>query len=204
MTIDTEVSKLVIGVMGSAQDLMYPKRLEELAEEVGYWVAEGGAILAFGAEKDVDSLSTAACRGAAREDGLTIGFTYGRGKDVYQRNAGIIVVTGMERGGGREFVLASSSDCLISISGGSGTLNELVVGYQLGIPLVALRGTGGWSDKLADQYFDGRERLRVEGADNPKEAVEIAFAQGSKYIGQWGYRAYVNPNSGLNIEGITR
>ena len=191
---------LQIGVMGSAQDLNYGKKLEELAEEVGYWVARGGAILVFGAEKDLDSLSTAACRGAKRENGFTIGFTYSRGKDIYQKDADVIVVTGMERGGGREFVLSASSDCLIALSGGSGTLNELVVAYQLGIPMVALRGTGGWSEKMADQYFDARQRLKVIGANTPKEAVENAFVEGGNYIAKFGYNALVNPNSGLAIK----
>jgi len=189
--------KLQIGVMGSAQDLNYSKSLEELAEEVGYWIAKGDAILIFGAEKDYDSLSTAACRGAKKAGGFTVGFTYGRGKGIYQKDADIIVSTGMERGGGREFVLSASCDCLIALSGGSGTLNELVVAYQLGIPMVALRNTGGWAEKLADQYFDARQRLRVIGANTPKEAVESAFVQGAEYLAQFGYKAYVNPNSGL-------
>lgn len=195
MTNENIVRKLQIGVMGSAQDLNYGKKLEELAEEVGFWIATAGGILVFGAEKDYDSLSTAACRGAKKQGGLTIGVTYGRGKDIYQKDADVILVTGMERGGGREFVLAASSDCLISLSGGSGTLNELVVGYQLGIPLVALRGTGGWSDKLADQYFDARQRIRVEGADTPKEAVEKAFSLGGAYVKQFGYVPYATPDS---------
>ncbi len=193
--------KLQIGVMGSAQDLLYPKELEKLAEEIGYWIAKGGALLVFGAEKDYDSLSTAACRGAKSAGGTTIGVTYGRGKDIYQRDADIIVVTGMERGGGREFVLAASCDALISVSGGSGTLNELVVGYQLAIPSVALRGTGGWSDRLADQYFDARKRFKVEGADTPKEAVEKAFVLGGNYIAKFGFTPYVSKDSGLNLGG---
>ena len=189
---DSKMRKLQIGVMGSAQDLNYGKKLEELAEEVGVWIAKSGSILVFGAEKDLDSLSTAACRGAKKEDGLTMGFTYGKGKDIYQKDADIIVVTGMERGGGREFVLSASSDCLIALSGGSGTLNELVVAYQLGIPMVALKGTGGWADKLADKYFDQRERLAVIGANNPRDAVEIALREGDKYIGKFGYRASID------------
>ncbi len=191
--------KLQIGVMGSAQDLNYTRRLEELAEEVGSWIARAGSILVFGAEKDYDSLSTAACRGAKREGGLTMGVTYGKGKDIYQKDADIIVVSGMERGGGREFVLAATSDCLISISGGSGTLNELVVAYQLGIPMVALRNSGGWSERLADQFFDARQRLKVVGADNPKEAVERAIEHGNLYLSKNGYRLYLTPNSGLDI-----
>lgn len=197
---DEIMRRLQIGVMGSAQDLNYTKELERIAEEVGLWVAKAGAILVFGAEKDYDSLSTAACRGAKQANGLTLGVTYGRGKDIYQKDADIIVVSGMERGGGREFVLSATSDCLIAISGGSGTLNELVVAYQLGIPMVAMRNTGGWSEKLADQYFDARRRLKVEGADTPKEAVEKAVSQGATYIAKFGYVPSINQNSGLEIK----
>jgi uncharacterized protein (TIGR00725 family) len=218
-----KLRQLQIGVMGSAQDLNYTSKLEELAEEVGGWIAKSGAILVFGAEKDYDSLSTAACRGAMKVGksvvtveemygtqqlvkGLTMGFTYGKGKDVYQKNADIIVVTGMERGGGREFELAGSSDCLISISGGSGTLNELVVAYQLDIPMVALRNSGGWSEKLADQYIDARKRRPVVGADTPKEAVEKALALGADYLFKSGCKAYFDRSSGLQpgIDGFRR
>jgi hypothetical protein len=58
--------KIQIGVMGSDADLNYSKAIEKLGEEVGYWIAKKGATLLFGAEKDLDSLSTAACRGAKR------------------------------------------------------------------------------------------------------------------------------------------
>ena len=63
MTLENQMRTLQIGVMGSAQDLGYGSIVEEMAEEIGYLVADAGAILVFGAEKDVDSLSTAACRG---------------------------------------------------------------------------------------------------------------------------------------------
>ncbi len=177
--------KIQIGVMGSAQDLNYGPELERIAEEVGYQLARRGAILVFGAEKDYDSLSTAACRGAKSAGGLTVGVTYGRGKDVYQQDADVVICSGMERGGGREFVLAASCDALIGISGGSGTLNELVVGYQLNIPLVVMEGTGGWSDKLANCYFDARKRRLVNGAKTPEEAAELAVKLGQDYLGQF-------------------
>lgn len=165
-----------IGVMGSAADLNYSKQIEQIAEETGLYVAQAGATLMFGAERDYDSLSTAACRGAKRAGGLTVGITYGKGlDDVVVDYADIIIASGMERGGGREFVLALSCDAIISISGGSGTLNELVIAYQANIPMVALTGTGGWSDKLAGEYFDARKRLLVEPARTPREAVDIAM-----------------------------
>ena len=71
--------KLQIGVMGSCADLAYERRVEQLAEEVGHFVAINGGILVFGAEKDIDSLSTAAWRGGKDGGGLTGGVTDGEG-----------------------------------------------------------------------------------------------------------------------------
>lgn len=167
--------KLQIGVMGSAADLNYDTKIQELAEETGYWVAKNGAALLFGAEKDYDSLSTAACRGAKKAGGLTVGVTYGKGlNDTFEKdNADIIIASAQERGGGRETVLVTSCDGVIAISGGSGTLTEMAIAYQANRPIVALQGAGGWSDRLAGQYIDARKRILVEAAKTPKEAVDL-------------------------------
>ena len=167
--------KIQIGVMGSAADLKYSRDFESLAEEIGYWVAKRGATLIFGAEKDYDSLSTAACRGAKKANGLTVGVTYGKGLDIVEKNVDIVIASGLERGGGRELALVLSCDVIIAISGGSGTLTEIAVAYQANIPVVVLEGCGGWSDKLANQYLDNRKRFKIEAVKTPKEAVERAF-----------------------------
>lgn len=166
--------KLQIGVMGSAADLKYSKKVEELAEEIGKCIAETGNITIYGAEKDYDSLSTAASRGAKKVGGLTVGITYGKGKDIYDKYGytDVIIPTGLERGGGREFVLVNACDGIIAISGGSGTLTEIAIAYQLNIPVVVLSGSGGWSDKLANIYLDRRKRVKVTSAKSPKEAVK--------------------------------
>jgi len=167
--------KLQIGVMGSCIDLSYSKETEEAAEVLGQLIAQSGNILLFGAEKDMSSLSQAACRGAREAGGLTVGITYGKSFEVVEE-PDIVIPTGLERGGGREFVLALSCDAIISISCGSGTLNELAVAYQAGIPIVGLTGFGGWTDKLAGQYFDERKRLPIVEAKTPREAVTKAIS----------------------------
>lgn len=168
--------KLQIGVMGSAADLRYPKETEGLAEEIGYQVAKKGATLIFGAEKDGDSLSTAACRGAKRAGGFTVGITYGKGLDVFEKkNADVVIASGLERGGGRETVLVLSCDAIVTIGGGSGTLTEVAIAYQANIPVVVLKNTGGWSEKLGGRYLDDRKRIKIEVAENPREAVELAI-----------------------------
>jgi len=161
--------------MGSMADLEYHKDLESLAEEVGYCVAQRGAVMLFGAEKDYDSLSTAACRGAKKANGLTVGVTYGKGRRVYEDNADVMIACGLERGGGRELALVLSCDAIITLSGGSGTLTEMAIAYQADIPIVALKGTGGWSDKLAGEYLDARKRVMVETAETPQQAVDRAI-----------------------------
>jgi len=165
--------KYQIGVIGSAADLNYSKDVELIAERVGELIAQKGHITMYGAEKDYDSLSTAAARGAKRFGGLTVGVTYGKGKNIYDKdgNTDVIICSGLERGGGREFVLVNSCDAVVAISGGSGTLNELTVAYQLNIPMVALETSGGWAQKMANQYFDKRKRLLVVGAKSPEEAI---------------------------------
>jgi len=168
--------KLQIGVMGSASDLEYSKKIEKIAEEIGYEVAKSGAALVFGAEKDYDSLSTAACRGAKKAGGLTIGVTYGKGLDIFEKdNADIVIASGLERGGGRETTLVLSCDAIIAVSGGSGTLTEIAIAYQANIPVIVIKGSGGWADKLGDTYLDERKRIKIEFADDAKCAVQKAI-----------------------------
>jgi uncharacterized protein (TIGR00725 family) len=167
--------KIQIGVMGSASDLKYKKEFEREAEEIGYWIAKNKAILFFGAEKDYDSLSTAACRGAKKANGLTIGVTYGKGLDIFEKNADVVIATGLERGGGRELSLVLSCDAIIALNGGSGTLTEIAIAYQANIPIVVLEKSGGWSQKLAGKYLDSRKRIKIESSKTPKEAVKKAL-----------------------------
>ncbi len=170
------IRKIQIGVMGSAADLGYTEAVAKLAEEIGREVALAGCTLVFGAEKDCDSLSTAAGRGARSAGGLTVGITYGKGLAVFD-DADIIIATGLERGGGREFVLALSCDAIIAISGGSGTLTEMVIAYQANIPVIGIYGCGGWSQKMFGEAFDTRRpHLAIRGATKARQAVELALA----------------------------
>jgi len=168
--------RIQIGVMGSAADLTYDKETEQVAEKIGELIAKSGNVVVYGAEKDYDSLSTASARGAKKAGGLTIGVTYNKSKDVFDKNyLDIVIATGLERGGGREFVLVNSCDVIIAIGGGSGTLTEIAIAYQSNIPIISLMGYGGWSDKLADSFLDNRKRRKIIGVKNAEEAVSLAI-----------------------------
>lgn len=173
--------KLQIGVIGSAADLGYDKAARIFAMNLGKEIAKTGNTLVFGAEKDVESLPTVSARAARGEGGLTVGVTYEKGTKVYgEESASVVIATGMVRGGGRETALMLSCDTVIAIAGGSGTLNELCVAYQAGIPVVLVEKFGGWSKKLAGDFLDQRKRYRYIVANTPEQAVQQAI-----YLVEW-------------------
>jgi uncharacterized protein (TIGR00725 family) len=187
----SKIRKLQIGVMGSCSDLKYSQQIETLSEQVGEEVAKAGAVLLFGAEKDFDSVSSAACRWAKRAGGWTIGVTYGATIDGTVEQADAIITAGMWRGGEREFVLISSCDAIICLSGGSGTLTEIAIAYQANIPIIVLEGTGGWSERLLGTFLDERNRVRAEPASDAKGAVELALSQiKKKHERSWYYDCF--------------
>ena len=167
--------KALIGVIGSAEDLKYTKKTEKVAEELGRLIASKGYVLVYGAEKDYSSLGTIACISAKKAGGLTIGITYGKNKNIVAKEyTDIVIPTGMERGGGREFPLVLMCDVIIAVAGGSGTLTEIAMAYQANIPVIALTCCNGWAKKLANKFLDGRKRSKIIKATNAKEAVDIA------------------------------
>lgn len=176
------MKKIQIGVMGSAQDLNYSNQLRDLARNIGKEIALSGNMVVYGAEKDYDSLSTQAAKGAKESGGLTVGVTYGKGKDIWDKESitDVLIVTGLERGGGREFVLVNSCDVIIAVSGGSGTLTEMAIAYQSNIPIIAMENTGGWAERLSGSFIDERKRLKVEVAVTAKEAVDMAIVLANK------------------------
>ena len=167
------MKKIQIGIMGSADDLNYGEEAKEFAKELGRLIAESGNILIYGAEKEYSSLSTNAAIEAKKNGGITVGITGGKDKKTWgDFKPDVLIPCGLEIGGGREFTLVLSCDVIIAISGGSGTLTEMAIAYQAGIPIVTVSNFEGWAGKLADTYIDDRNRLKCLEAKTPEEAVK--------------------------------
>lgn len=167
---------LQIGVMGSAADLKYSKETVKFARNVGKLIAKTGNILVYGAEKEYSSLSTEAAKEASKNNGITIGVTSGKDKKIYGKyRPTILINSGLEIGGGREFNLVLSCDVIIAISGGSGTLTEMAIAYQAGIPIITVEKFGGWASRLSNQYIDDRNRIKCISVKTVEEAVQSAI-----------------------------
>ena len=170
------MKKIQIGVMGSAADLNYSGEALECAKKIGYEIAKSGNILVYGAEKEYSSLSTSAAIEASKNNGITVGVTPGKEKKVYgEFLPTVLIPCGLKIGGGREFTLVLSCDVVIAIGGGSGTLTEMAIAYQAGIPIICINKYDGWAKKLSNKYFDERKRLKCIEATSPKEAVNLAI-----------------------------
>lgn len=114
----------IIGVMGGSK---CSKEEYEAAYEVGKLIAEKGYILLCGGGTGV---MEAASKGAYEKGGITIGIMPGSGKEESPPNPyiKIPIFTGMSDG--RNSINVKSSDLIIAIGGGTGTLSEIALALK--------------------------------------------------------------------------
>lgn len=149
----------------------------EKAEKLGEIIASRGANLITGGGPGV---MEAACRGAKRANGITIGFLATRDVAAEANEyLDIAIPTGMGYDV-RSSLAVRSSDAVILIGGGNGTLGEASIAYLEHKPLIVVTGTGGWADRLADtlydgKYFDERRNIEVLFTSSLEHAVDLSL-----------------------------
>ena len=171
--------RVTIGVIGKNEqhpnDVVAAATMHA-AEAIGRLVAERGGVIVTGGRAGV---MEAASRGAQMAGGLTIGFLPGMDKAGANPFVDIVFPTGLGRA--RNLLTARCCDALIMVGGSTGTLNELTIAYAEARPVVILRGSGGWADRIEGvlhqgKYLDERETIEIAFADTPEAAVDRAYA----------------------------
>ena len=116
--------KKTIGIIGaSATDGFSPSQTAlSFAYSTGRLIAINEAVLICGGKSGI---MEAACRGASEAGGITVGFLPGMDKSEANPYVDIALPTGI--GLARNVLTVRASDVVIMISGGTGTLNELVL-----------------------------------------------------------------------------
>jgi len=142
----------------------------ELAEQIGAEIARRGVALACGG---LGGVMEAACRGAKKHNGLTIGILPSEMKEHANEFVDIAIPTGL--GYARNFLVAKAGDAVIALDGSAGTLSEIAIAWFSDRPIVALTKSGGWAQKIAGTKIDGRRNDVVYSAETPKEAVQMVF-----------------------------
>ena len=146
--------KYRIGVMGSAQGpTIRNQEAIKKAIEIGVEIAKQGCILVNGA---CPGLPDEAAFGARSAGGLTMGISPAFSEEEHTQmykspyeNYDIILYTGMGLME-RDLINIRSSDAIIILGGGVGTLNEFTVAFDEQKVVGVLTGTGGVSDHIPE------------------------------------------------------
>lgn len=151
---------MVIAVIG---DGFCSAETARLAEQVGRLLAEKGAIVICGG---LGGVMEAACRGARKAAGVTVGVLPSASRRDANPYVYIPIVTGM--GEARNVIVVGSAQAVIAVRGGYGTLSEIAHALKLGIPVV---GLGTW--QLSKNGWD---KPGITLASDANDAVEKAVA----------------------------
>jgi uncharacterized protein (TIGR00725 family) len=161
--------KIQILVIGSSETHCSEHECQ-LAYEIGCEVARHRVVLVTGG---LGGVMEAASKGARENGGLTVGIIPQDDAKYANQYCEIVIPTGI--GWTRDFLTAYSADAVIVIGGGAGTAIETHVAYMKSKPIVALEGSGGFADSVADSYLDDRKLVKVTKEKEPRRAVERAL-----------------------------
>ena len=152
---------LRIGVIGSNE---CGEEITRLARRVGVLIAEAAAVLVCGG---LGGVMEAAALGARQAGGLTVGIL--PGSDSGDANAGIVIAIPTGLGDARNALVVRTSDAVIAVAGGWGTLSEAAFCLKNGVPLI----------RLASELTS----LPVPEASTPEEAVAWALQRARERAG---------------------
>ena len=139
MTAAPGTRRRVVAVIG---DGSAAPPLRALAREIGRLLVERGFRVVTGGLGGVMEAASEGARSAvAYREGDVIGIL--PGAEAEQANPFVDVVIPSGLGIARNALVVSTADAVVAVGGGSGTLSEIAMAWQLGKPVIAL-AVGGW------------------------------------------------------------
>jgi uncharacterized protein (TIGR00725 family) len=136
-----------IGVIGAGA---CPAPTYELARKLGFEIGKRGWAIVCGGLKGV---MEGAARGCVEAGGITVGILPGLDRRSANPYINIAVPTGL--GDGRNLLIIRSSDVVVAVSGGYGTLSEIALALKADKPVI---GLNTWKDipgvHYAEDYFE--------------------------------------------------
>ncbi|GIW65840.1 MAG: hypothetical protein KatS3mg094_359 [Candidatus Parcubacteria bacterium] len=168
--------KLKIAISGAAETAHCSENINELAYEVGKYLALNNCILITGATTGAPLW---AARGAYENNGYVIGISPAMDKkehiEIYNLPIDyhhLILYTGFGHSL-RNLVLIRSGDGVIFICGRTGTLNEFTIAYEEKKPMGILLNSGG-EEKYMDDIINEshKEHKKIIWESKPSKLVE--------------------------------
>lgn len=112
----------------------------EVAFEVGRGIVDRGHRLVTGGMGGVMETASAGARSSpAWSDGAVVGLLPGQDPDLANPFVDVAIATGLDLA---RNVLVAHAEAVIGIGGGTGTLSEMAMAWQMGRLVLAFRGAG--------------------------------------------------------------
>lgn len=162
----------VIAVIGngaaSAEHVRVAAELGRLVVERGWRIVSGG----LGGV--MEAASRGAHEAASYREGDVIGIL--PGGDASRANAYVDIAIPTNMGYARNVLVVASADAVVAVGGGSGTLTEMAMAWQLGKVVIGI-AVDGWSARLAGTALDDKRADTVLAARDAAEAVALLDAR---------------------------
>lgn len=158
-----------IGIIG---DSLEKPELNKIARELGKLIAEEGYTLITGGREGVmgaASMGAKSCKNRP-DSSKVIGILPGTDKKEGNEYLDYAISTGI--GWARNQIVVLSSDVVVAIGGGAGTLSELSYAWSYNKPILAFTGINGWSDNLAGKSIDEKRTDKIIAVKDPKDAID--------------------------------
>ena len=162
--------KQIIAIIGNA-NIENDIKKQEISFELGKLIIDNGFILATGGFGGVMEYASKGARNSKNyTENSIIGILPDYNSDNANKYIDIAIPTGF--GLARNLMLISMANAVIAVGGGSGTLNEISVAWQMNKLIIGLQ-VNGWSEKLCGKALDYRRNDIIYCAKNAQEALKI-------------------------------
>jgi len=160
----------VVGVIGPSK-FTCSNEVYDFGLILGKMIAELNVHMVCGG---MEGIMEAVCIGfmnTKKKKGVSIGIT------PYDRRGGsnpycdIVIPTGI--GISRNAIIVNSSDVLVAVAGGAGTLSEIAFAWQKNKHVICYEGYEGWAKQLAGVQLDTRRKKLLHAAPDLNGIKEL-------------------------------
>jgi len=172
------MQKFNVAVVGNAKTIKKSEK-SKIAFNVGKLLVDNGFSVITGGMGGVMKYASKGAKSSKKyRYGKTIGILPNRDREDVNKYIDIPIYTGL--GLVRNTILVTTADAIISIGGGSGTLNEISTAWQMNKLIISIK-SDGWSEALRGRSLDSRRDDSIFSADTPKEAIKVLKREVKSY-----------------------
>ncbi|MGB0430991.1 MAG: TIGR00725 family protein [Bacteroidia bacterium] len=161
-----------IGIIGS-NSACCNDELYNFAYELGLYLSDKGVTVINGGMNGTMEAVAKGIRKGKNKTSTVVGVLPESSLQKGNKYLDIKIPTGI--GFARNTVIILSSDILIALGGGAGTLSELSYAWQYGKTVYCYEGAEGWSKDLIGKDLDKRNQNLFIGFDNLKKLDSLLF-----------------------------